>query len=351
MSLRADRTADPEPQNDFTAAPSTTVFSHKSARSPRSYTFLGMPALFASAEMQRLLDIVSRIAPSNASILITGETGTGKELIARSIHHFSRRSDQPFIDINCAAIPHHLLESELFGYEKGAFSGADGTKPGLFELAEGGTLFLDEIGELDLQMQVKLLRALDGAAYYRLGGTRKIKVDVRIVAATNMDLVEAVEKGRFRRDLFHRLEQVRLNVPPLRERAADVCALANYFLSLEGPHLRFSARAMEALEKYAWPGNVRELRNIAVRVACLAENEEVGLHDLPESMQIHGARMTPELNIDGLEQEAILRALSQTGGRQDRAADLLGISRRTLIRKLKSYRTADPFDAESRLPV
>lgn len=315
--------------------------------SPEQYTFLGMPAVFASAEMQRLLEIVNRVSGTNASVLITGETGTGKELIARSIHHFSQRKAQPWVDVNCAALPCQLLESELFGYEKGAFSGADGMKPGLFELAKGGTLFLDEIGELDLKMQVKLLRALDGAAYYRLGGTRKVKVDVRIVAATNADLTSAVENGAFRKDLFHRLDQVRLDVPPLRHRSGDIGALATYFLSLEAPHLRFSPRALGALEGYAWPGNVRELKNIVFRMACLAQSDEIEVPDLPEVVQPKTDRpMPPESTIEELEQQAIFRALSQTGGRQDRAAHLLGISRRTLLRRLKSYRSRDLFNAE-----
>jgi len=309
-----------------------------------SYTFLGMAAVFASAEMQRLLEVVAKVSVTNASVLITGETGTGKELIARSIHHFSKRRAQPWVDVSCAALPFHLLESELFGYEKGAFSGADGSKPGLFELAESGTLFLDEIGELDLKMQVKLLRALDGAAYYRLGGTRKVKVDVRIVAATNVDLADAVERGTFRRDLFHRLEQVRLDVPPLRNRPGDVAALAVYFLSLEAPHLHFSPRVLEALEGYAWPGNVRELKNIVLRAACLVEGDEIGLHDLPEAVRVKtGRAVARESTIEELEQQAIFRALSQTGGSQDRAANLLGISKRTLLRRLKSYRIQDSF--------
>ena len=305
-----------------------------------------MSAVFASTAMQRLLEVVMRISRTNASVLITGETGTGKELIARSVHHFSNRASQPWVDVNCAALPFHLLESELFGYEKGAFSGADGTKQGLFELADGGTLFLDEIGELDLKMQVKLLRVLDGAAYYRLGGTRKVKVDVRIVAATNMDLAAALDQGTFRKDLFHRLDQVRLDVPPLRERPADVLALAAHFLSLDAPHLHFSARAMEALERYPWPGNVRELKNLVIRTACLAETDEIGVHDLPESMRVRpDGQSASASNMEELEQQAIFRALSQTGGKQERAADLLGISKRTLMRRLKLYRGRDAYGA------
>jgi len=297
--------------------------------------------------MRRLFTVVAKIAQTNASVLITGETGVGKELIARSVHHFSKRNEQPWVDVNCAALPYHLLESELFGYERGAFTGADGVKPGLFELAQGGTLFLDEIGELDLKMQVKLLRVLDGAAYYRLGGTRKIKVDVRIVSATNVNLADAVENGAFRRDLFHRLDQVRLDVPPLRDRSDDVAALAAYFLSLEYPHLRFSARALEALGRHAWPGNVRELKNVVVRAACVADSQEIELKDLPEVMQRNtGRHATSEPTIDELEQQAIFRALSQTGGKQERAADLLGISKRTLLRRLKVYRSQYPVTVE-----
>ena len=308
--------------------------------SPGRYSFLGMPAVFSSTEMQRLLEVLIRISGMNAAVLVTGETGVGKELVARAIHQYSRRSEQPWVDVNCAALPHQLLESELFGYEKGAFSGADTMKRGLFEVADGGTLFLDEIGELDLTMQVKLLRALDGSQYYRLGGTRKITVNVRIVAATNVDLAEAVEKGAFRRDLFHRLDQIRLNVPPLRDRNGDVKALATYFLSMEAPQLRFSQSAMEALEGYAWPGNVRELRNAVVRAAYLAQGGEVGLQDLPETIQPKaGQLLAAHPTLDELEQQAIFRALSHTGGKQDPAARLLGISRRTLIRKLKTYKT------------
>jgi DNA-binding NtrC family response regulator len=193
-------------------------------------------------------------------------------------------------------------------------------------------------------MQVKLLRALDGAAYYRLGGTRKIKVDVRIVTATNVDLVAAVEKGLFRRDLFHRLEQVRIDIPPLRKRFGDVSVLAKYFLSLEAPQLHFSERALEALENYAWPGNVRELKNVVMRATCVAESDEIGIPDLPEGVQVKApVQRASESTIDELEQQAIFRALSQTSGKQDRAAQLLGISKRTLMRRLKAYR--DTYDS------
>ena len=324
-------------QNESHDANAARSDGHSLASQP--YTFLGMPAVFASREMRQILEVVGRISVTNASVLITGETGTGKEVFARAIHHYSKRSNKPWVDVNCAGLPDQLLQSELFGYEKGAFTGADVTKPGLFELADGGTLFLDEIGELDLSMQVKLLRALDGAAYYRLGGIKKVKVDVRIVAATNVDLTAAVEKGTFRRDLFHRIDQVRLNIPPLRDRHGDVRALAEYFLSLDTPHLRFSPATLQALEDYSWPGNVRELKNVVIRSACLARAAEIEVQDLPESVRA-APSMRPESgsSIDALEQKAIYKALCQSGGNHDRAAESLGISKRTLMRRLKSYR-------------
>src|SRR5271163_1035093 len=225
--------------------------------------------------MQRFMAMVERVAGHTETVLITGETGSGKELIACSIHEFSYRNGKPWIDINCAALPENLVESELFGYEKGAFSGADSSKPGLFELADKGTLFLDEIGELQLQMQVKLLRVLDGQPFYRLGGHRKIKVDVRIVAATNQDLEAAVEGGRFRRDLFHRLGQFQLRVPPLRERPEDIVALAEHFLRLKAPGKNFSSEAISALLSHAWPGNIRELRNLVAKLAMESSSSEI----------------------------------------------------------------------------
>ena len=202
-------------------------------------TFLGMPAVLASEPMRRLMSMVERVARSNATVLIVGESGAGKELVARAVHHFSMRSQKPWVDLSCAALPEHLLESELFGYDKGAFSGADSPKPGLFELAHQGTIFLDEIGELDPKMQVKLLRVLDGVPYYRLGGVKKVSADVRVVAATNQELEVLVSEGRFRGDLYHRLSQIMLRVPPLRQRIDDIAPLARYFLAQQDPRLRF----------------------------------------------------------------------------------------------------------------
>ena len=304
--------------------------------------FLGMTAVIRSTPMRQLMQTVEKVAKSNAIVLVTGETGSGKEVVARAIHHHSLRCARPWIDVNCAALPDHLLESELFGHERGAFSGADSMKQGLFELASGGTLFLDEIGELDLKMQVKLLRVLDGAPYYRLGGTRKVSVDVRIIAATNVDLRQAVENGSFRRDLYHRLDQARVEVPPLRSRPGDVEALAHFFLHKEAAHLRFSPAALEALQSYSWPGNVRELRNSVVKAALVAEGDAIVVRDLPPALCVAQPNGAPQgRTLDDLEQQAILSALTETGGRQDHAARILGISQRTLIRKLKLYNGQD----------
>jgi len=315
-----------------------------------SCSFLGMTAVIRSNPMRQLMRVVERIAKSNAAVLITGETGSGKELVARAVHHYSLRCTRPWVDVNCATLPDHLLESELFGHEKGAFSGADALKQGLFEVAHTGTLFLDEIGELDLKMQVKLLRVLDGTPYYRLGGTRKVTADVRIVAATNVDLRAAVEKGTFRRDLYHRLDQARMEVPPLRTRCDDVEALAKFFLNREAPHLRFSPGAMQALRNHSWPGNVRELRNTVVKSALAAERDEIELGDLPEGIGLEFcSRTVTGRTLDELEQQAIFEVLSETGGRQDRAAQILGISQRTLIRKLKLYANPDARRAGAEL--
>jgi two-component system response regulator HydG len=301
-----------------------------------------MPAIISSPGMQQLIELVERIAQTNAAVLITGESGSGKELIARAVHHYSLRCAKPWVDVSCAALPEHLVESELFGYERGAFSGADSPKPGLFELANHGTLFLDEVGELEPRMQVKLLRVLDGVAYYRLGGTRKVTVDVRIVAATNQDLEHMVETGQFRSDLYHRLGQICLRVPPLRERTEDIVPLAEHFLKQSNLNRYFSAEALQVLQRHGWPGNVRELRNVVTKAAVLARGPEIATGDfmlapLRVPAQSAPVATVPSANLDGMEKNTILRVLAQTNGHQQRAAELLGISRRTLSRKLKLY--------------
>ncbi len=319
---------------------SDTHRGRRLATEPICEEFLGMPAIVASPSMHRLMTLVRRAAPTNLPVLISGESGTGKEIVARAVHHFSSRVGRPFVDINCAALPEHLMESELFGYEKGAFSGAENLKPGLFETAHMGTLFLDEIGELDSRMQAKLLRALDGQAWFRLGGSRKVAADVRIIAATNLNLEDAVRSGKFRRDLFHRLDAFHLRVPPLRERMEDVGPLARWFLRDTG--LSVSDEAMELLEDYAWPGNIRELRNSLNKATLCADGPAIEPGDLPLEIVLRQASPSSEeaYSLDGLEQQTICRVLAQTGGHQQKAADLLGISRRTLIRKLKLYRSS-----------
>jgi transcriptional regulator with PAS, ATPase and Fis domain len=305
-----------------------------------TYVFLGMPVVVASAAMERVLDVVRRVARSSVAVLITGETGTGKEVIARAVHHFSLRCSKPWVDINCGALPDQLMESELFGHDRGAFSGADQAKAGMFELAHTGSLFLDEIAELEPRMQVKLLRVLDGVPYYRLGGQKKIQVDVRIVAATNQDLERAVASGRFRSDLYHRLAEYHIPIPPLRDRLDDIQPLAEYFLRQHSEQAVFSNAALSALRRYSWPGNIRELRNAVVSAVVSARQYEIRPEDLPARVQ--GRRAAPVVErglcLEGLERDAILAALAQTEGHHQKAADLLGISRRTLSRKLRVYR-------------
>jgi DNA-binding NtrC family response regulator len=310
-----------------------------SGGTPDVHAFLGMPAVVSSARMRSVMRLVERIAQSNATVLVSGESGSGKELIARALHQYSSRSGKPWIDVNCAALPDHLLESELFGFEKGAFSGADSQKQGMFELADQGTLFLDEIGELSLTSQTKLLRVLDGCPYYRLGGTRKIAVDVRIVAATNNDLENEVRLNRFRADLYHRLNQVRVAVPALRERPDDIRPLARLFLEQQDPQLTLSEGAVEALECYSWPGNVRELKNLMARLAVMADDTEIRREDLPAEFQavLFPVESSPSHSLGRQEQELIFQALDKAEGRRNRAAEMLGISRRTLIRRLKLY--------------
>jgi DNA-binding NtrC family response regulator len=295
----------------------------------------------ADPKMLRLVETAQSMSRHKAAVLITGETGVGKELIARIIHEHSPRRGRPWVDLNCAALPEHLVESELFGYEKGAFSGANNMKPGLFEVADGGTLFLDEIGELDAKVQVKLLRVLDGQPYYRLGGSRKISVDVRVIAATNRDLKNSVREGAFRPDLYHRVNELNINVPPLRERPEDIIALAQHFLLHCRPEASFTADALESLLYFEWHGNVRELRNVVLKLAILTPRDEINAEDIrqhfgdPEQPPQPTAASTPEVrSIAEMERLMIERALEMTGGNQSLAAEQLGMPRRTFVRKL-----------------
>jgi two-component system response regulator HydG len=300
----------------------------------------------ASPAFRRMLTLVDQIADSSATILIQGESGAGKELVARTIHERSGRRAGPFVAVNCAALPETLLESELFGYEKGAFTGAIARKAGRFERADGGTLFLDEIGDVNLAVQVKLLRVFQEGEFERLGGTRTLQVDVRIVAATNQDLPEMVKEKRFREDLYYRLNVISVRVPPLRERPEDVRVLAQHYLrvyaakngrKLEG----FSNEALERLESYAWPGNVRELENLIERTVLLARKDRIDAEDLPE--EVAGVKRPPRdaiLELVGtpladIEQRLLDETLRITGGNKTQAAKLLGIDVRTVARKLE----------------
>jgi two-component system, NtrC family, response regulator HydG len=300
----------------------------------------------ASPSFRRMLTLVEQIADSSATILIQGESGTGKELVARTIHERSGRRAGPFVAVNCAALPETLLESELFGYEKGAFTGAAGRKEGRFELANGGTLFLDEVADLSLVTQPKILRVLQEGEFERLGATRSIQVDVRILAATNQDLADMVKDKRFREDLYYRLNVITVRVPPLRERHEDIRVLAQHYLrvyaakngrKLEG----FSNEALERLESYAWPGNVRELENLIERMVLLARKDRIDAEDLPE--EVAGVKRPPRdaiLELVGtpladIEQRLLDETLRITGGNKTQAAKLLGIDVRTVARKLE----------------
>jgi len=315
-----------------------------------------------SDSLKRVMKLVEQVARHPAAVLIVGETGTGKEMVARSIHNCSLRCNNPWVDVNCAAIPEHLVESELFGYEKGAFSGADTMKPGLFEMADKGTLFLDEIGDLDLKVQVKLLRVLDGISYYRLGGSKKVGVDVRVVAATNQDLEMLVKAGRFRSDLYHRLAQFKLELPPLRERPEDLLGVAEQLLQEHYPESRFTSDAVRAMFAYGWPGNVRELKNSVFHAVMVAKNPQVQISaadlELPDVSISNGngsgsgATAVPVgADLNQVERQMIFQALERFGGNQGKAAQALGISRRTLIRKLKAYREAVSEEAIGTLQV
>jgi DNA-binding NtrC family response regulator len=293
--------------------------------------------------MQAVLALVERVARSDSPVLVSGESGTGKELVARALHRLSERAGGPLVDINCAAIAETLMESELFGHEKGAFTGAMTRKSGLFELAAGGTLFMDEIGELDPRLQGKLLRALETGTFYRVGGTQKVQVDVRIVAATNRDLAKAVAEGSFRGDLFYRINTISLALPPLRERAVDIPALAEHFLRYYGGPMapRLAPDAVEALVAYGWPGNIRELRNVMERAVLLASGGTITAADLPFNPLPGMPRMVDDapvaVSLADLERRHIAQVLHQTSWHQGRAAGLLGISTKTLYRKIREY--------------
>jgi DNA-binding NtrC family response regulator len=300
------------------------------------------PIIGRSRQIQGLIHLINLMAEnSSTTVLIEGETGTGKELVARNIHVLSRRADRPFVDINCASIPEHIFESELCGYEAGAFTDAKTTKKGLFEIAEGGTLFLDEIGEMPQPLQAKLLRVIETKTFRRVGGTRDIKVDVRIIAATNKDLGECAKEGSFREDLYYRLNVMPIKIPPLRERAEDIPMIAEFFLfdtagNMSRKVTSIDKDALKALCAYSWPGNIRELRNVLERAVILCQGQVIttGSLTLPVSSPEEG----PEpLTLSEIERIHIRDVLSSSGNNRTKAAKLLGISRSTLNEKIKTY--------------
>lgn len=300
-----------------------------------------------SLAMKEIFEVVQQVAPTRATVLVTGESGTGKELIAKAIHQLSPRARQPFVTVHCAALAPTLLESELFGHEKGAFTGAHERRIGRFEQAQGGTLFLDEIGEIDATVQIKLLRFLGERTFERVGSNKTLNSDVRLVAATNKNLEELVKAGKFREDLFFRLRVVEIELPPLRERSGDIPLLAQNFLREfareNGKTVNdFTADALEALMKFSWPGNVRELRTAIEHAVVLCRGDRISLRDLPASARGAGtseAKTLPgkDLTVKDAEKQLMVRALKETGGNRTRAAQKIGMSRRTFHRKLHEY--------------
>lgn len=307
------------------------------------------------APLQAVVSLIERVAPSSSPVLISGESGTGKDLVARLLHQWSGRAQAPFVDLNCAALAEQMLETELFGVERGAFPGAERRTPGLLELSTGGTLYLDNVADLDLRLQAKLMRALETGSFYRVGGSQKVDVDVRIVAATTRDLGRMVTAGDFRDDFLHRINTIRIQLPPLRERSVDVAPLAEHFLALYGGTTppRLSSEAIGVLERYRWPGNVRELRNVIERAALLATGGVIEARDLPLGADVGAAaRLTPaqSLTLAELERRHIESVLHRASWHQGRAAELLGISAKTLYRKIREYGFRRPDRDEEGTP-
>ncbi|MGQ0506766.1 MAG: sigma-54-dependent transcriptional regulator [Myxococcaceae bacterium] len=370
----------PFDQSELTAVIAKAAKTHEGASKSVKVEGRARTAIIGdSPQVQDVFKIIDKVADTPSTVLITGESGTGKELIAMALHDGSSRRSKPLIKINCAAIPKDLMESELFGYERGAFTGAVTSKPGRFELADGGTLFLDEIGEIPIEMQVKLLRALQESEFERVGGIKTTRVDVRLIAATNRDLVQEVEAGRFRKDLYYRLAVVPLALPPLRDRRSDVPELARHFTEKYNKRLNKKIEgvdddALALLQAYAWPGNIRELENLMERLVLFSDGPRISARDLPEPLRggtqpppsvvpsvstpvsgIHaplGVETIPatgeaslkdivRMRAAALEKDLITKALEETGGNVTRAAKLLQISRKSLQTKMKEFGLRD----------
>jgi transcriptional regulator with PAS, ATPase and Fis domain len=333
------------------ATPGLTISPHLKAKS-KSFRNTAPEIIGTHDKLKQILSIIDRVAPTTASVLVLGESGTGKELIARRIHSLSDRKDEPFVAINCGAITESLLESELFGHEKGSFTGASATKKGLVEVANGGTLFLDEIGEMALSLQAKLLRFLQEGDFFRVGGKESIHVDVRIVSATNRDLETEVKNSRFREDLFYRLNTITIKSPNLRERKEDLPQLIDFFAP--GTMNLLTKEAHDALKLYGWPGNIRELQNTVERMRIMSSGTKIELADLPPGIrninqskhetQMNGAPPV-EMALEELEKIHILRCLDHFEGNKTRAAQSLGITIKTLYNKLHRYGILDKTEA------
>jgi DNA-binding NtrC family response regulator len=295
-----------------------------------------------SKQLREILAMIQKVAPTDSPIFIQGESGTGKELVANTVWHYSTRKNAPFIALNCATLSENLIESEIFGHEKGAFTSAYQAKHGLVEVADKGTLFLDEIGEMPIGLQAKLLRFLDSGEFRRVGGNRALRVDVRMIAATNKDLSGLIKAGQFREDLYYRLNVINVTLPPLRERKDDIVELARHFLGKYAKKLskavgEFTSEALELLTGYNWPGNVRELENVIERAVILSESGRVGAEDLSISSYAAIADMSINPSLEEMEKNYILRVLKESGNNQSKASQLLGIDRKTLYLKLKKY--------------
>ncbi len=295
-----------------------------------------------SRQLKEILALIQKVAPADSPVFIQGESGTGKELVANTIWHYSVRKDAPLIALNCASLSENLIESEIFGHEKGAFTSAYQMKHGLVEVADKGTLFLDEIGEMPMGLQAKLLRFLDSGEFRRVGGNKTLRVDVRVIAATNKDLAGMIKQGNFREDLYYRLNVINIVIPPLRERKEDIVELSRHFLEkyakkLAKPVKDFTPEALELLSAYRWPGNVRELENVVERSVIVCEADTIGAEDLSISSFEAVADMSVNPSLEEMEKAYILRVLKETGGNQSKASQLLGIDRKTLYLKLKKY--------------
>lgn len=316
---------------------------------------IGGKLIGRSKLMQELQEVISRIAPTQSTVLVLGESGTGKELVARSIHDQSLQKDKPFIAINCASFSETLLESELFGYEKGAFTDAKTQKRGLAEIADGGTLFLDEVGEIPVHFQAKLLRFLETGEIRRVGGTKDISLDVRIICATNQPLEILVEKNQFRADLFYRLNVLSVTVPALRDRVDDIPLLVNSFVSAQGFHKEFTKSAMDVLKAYSWPGNVRELKNVVERTCILSSKSEITAYDLSflktkksenpvQQIPAESDNKTDVLSLSEMERKHIIHVLGLVNGHRGKAARLLEINPKTLYLKMKAYNIVSVYE-------